>query len=82
MGERNNKLKDQKGQAGKETHQKKSCHGSKGPFQKHMAGQKFIYVKYTSGVLFKIVGGISSMPLLFLGCRLLISFFISVKLVG
>ena len=45
MGGRNNKLKDQKGldqkgQAGKETHQKKSCHGSKGPFQKHMAGQK------------------------------------------
>ena len=34
-----------KGQAGKETHQKKSCQGSKGPFQKHMAGQKFIYVK-------------------------------------
>ena len=31
---------DQKGQAGKETHQKKSCHGSKETFQKHMAGQK------------------------------------------
>ena len=27
---------------------KKSCHGSKGPFQKHMAGQKFIYVKHTN----------------------------------
>ena len=41
---RNNKLKDKrvltkKGQAGKETYQKKCCHGSKGPFQKHMAGQ-------------------------------------------
>ena len=35
-----------KGQAGKETHQKKSCHGSKGPFQKHMAGQK-IYIRKT-----------------------------------
>ena len=33
-----------KGQAGKETHQKKSCHGSKGPFQKHMDGQK-IYIR-------------------------------------
>ena len=39
MGGRNNKLCDQRGQdpkgglAGKETHQKKSCRGSKGPFQ-------------------------------------------------
>ena len=40
----------QKGQAGKETHQKKSCHGSKGPFQKHMAGQKFYIrkIKHTN----------------------------------
>ena len=44
MGGRNNKLCDQKGQdpsqAGKETHQKKSCRGSKGPFQMYMAGKK------------------------------------------
>ena len=39
MGGRNNNLCDQRGQdlkgglAGKETHQKKSCRGSKGPFQ-------------------------------------------------
>ena len=39
MGGRNNKLCDQRGQdpkggqAGKETHQKKSCCRSKGPFQ-------------------------------------------------
>ena len=50
MGGRNDKLKDQNGldqkrSGSKETYQKKSCHGSKGPFQKHMAGQKFIYVK-------------------------------------
>ena len=43
---RNNKLCDQRsqdpkgGQAGKETHQKKSCCGSKGPFQMYMAGKK------------------------------------------
>ena len=30
------------GQAGKETHQKKSCRGSKGPFQMYMAGKKTI----------------------------------------
>ena len=29
-------------QAGKETHQKKSCRGSKGPFQMYMAGKKTI----------------------------------------
>ena len=34
-----------RGQAGKETYQNKSCHGSKGPFQRHIAGRKFIYVK-------------------------------------
>ena len=28
-----------KGQAGKETHQKKSCHGSKRTISKHVAGQ-------------------------------------------
>ena len=27
-----------KSQADKETHQKKFCHGQKGPFQMHMAG--------------------------------------------
>ena len=31
-----------RGQAGKETHQKKSCRGSKGPFQMYMAGKKTI----------------------------------------
>ena len=46
MGGRNNKLCDQRGQdpkggqAGKETHQKKSCRRSKGPFQMYMAGKK------------------------------------------
>ena len=44
IGGRNNKLKDQKGWdqkglSGQEAHQKKSCYESKGPFQKHMAGQ-------------------------------------------
>ena len=44
MGGRNNKLCDQRGQdpkggqAGKETHQKKSCRGSKGPFQYSLYG--------------------------------------------
>ena len=48
MGGRNNKLFDQKGQdqkwgqAGKETHQKKSCRGSKELFQMYMAGKKQI----------------------------------------
>ena len=42
MAGRNNKLKDQKGQAGKETHQKKSCHGSKRPFQNHLQ-EKVVY---------------------------------------
>ena len=40
MGEKNNELCDQKGQTGKETHQKKSGRGSKGPFQLCMAGKK------------------------------------------
>ena len=46
MGGRNNKLCDQRGQdpkggqAGKETHQKKSCRWPKGPFQMYMAGKK------------------------------------------
>ena len=46
MGGKNNRLCDQKGQdpkggqAGKETHQKKSCRGSKGPFQMNMTGKK------------------------------------------
>ena len=30
----------QRGQAGKETHQKKPCRGSKGPFQMYMAAKK------------------------------------------
>ena len=34
---RNNKLEDQK--AANKTYQKKTGHGSKGPFEKHMAGQ-------------------------------------------
>ena len=48
MDGRNNKLCDQKGQdpkwgkADKETHQKKSCRGSKEPFQMYMAGKKTI----------------------------------------
>ena len=45
MGVRNNKLCDQRvqdpkgGQGGKETHQKKFCRGTKGPFQMYMAGK-------------------------------------------
>ena len=50
MGETTNsktkRVWTKKGQAGKETNQKKSCHGSKRPFQKHMAGQK-IYIRKT-----------------------------------
>ena len=55
MGERNNKLCDQKSQAGKETHQKKSCRGSKGPFQIYMAGKKTITkIKRMVGITLKI----------------------------
>ena len=45
-GGRNNRLCDQRGQnpkggqAGKETHQKKFCRGSKGPFQMNMTTKK------------------------------------------
>ena len=46
MGGGNNKLHDQWGQAGKETHQKKSCHESKGPFQMYMAGKKKTATKF------------------------------------
>ena len=47
VGEKTNSVtksvRTQKGsEAGKETHQKNSCRGSKGPFQMYMAGKKTI----------------------------------------
>ena len=50
IGGRNNKLKDQKvldqkGSGRQRNPPKEILHGLKGPFQKHMAEQKFIYVK-------------------------------------
>ena len=72
MGGRNNKLCDQRGQdpkgslAGKETHQKKSCRGSKGPYEciwsakKQIKKKKKTILNYKFKLLLNFGIGVSS----------------------
>ena len=42
-GGKHNKPVTKKGQTGKQTHRKKSCHGSKGPFHRNIVREKNTY---------------------------------------